>query len=176
MDKLKLLIGLAIIIGGFYISTKYVEREMQYYYKIASPAKEGEAEQLGPPITAAPILLAAPIVPAVGSERDDDAIEGEVEKILIGRRVTASDFPHAYSFISERCMKCHEEDGPGPWFYGNEHFKNDQLFATKEGLVLRSWTEKLITPTLNYIYKDTHAKKVPFEVGGSAEELLKRSQ
>jgi hypothetical protein len=174
MDKLKLLIGLAIIIAGFYISTKYVEREMQYYYKIASPQEE--VEELGPPITAAPIALSAPIVPAVGSERDDDAIEGEVTQVLMGRRITASDINHAYSFISERCMKCHEEDGPGTWFYGMENFEKDQLFATKEGLVLRSWTEKLITPTLNYIYKDTHAKKVPFEVGGSAEELLKRAQ
>lgn len=176
MDKLKLLIGLTIIVGGFYIGTKYVEREMQYYYKIASPAKEGEAEQLGPPITAVPIALSSSIAPSVGNERDDDAIEGEVTQVLMGRRITASDFSHAYSFISERCMKCHEQDGPGPWFYGRENFEKDQLFATKEGLVLRSWTEKMITPTLNYIYKDTHAKKVPFEVGGSAEELLKRSQ
>ncbi len=175
MDKLKLLIGLAVIIGGFYIGTKYVEREMQYYYKIASPQKE-EGEKLWPPITAAPISITAPIVPAVGNERDDDAIEGEVTQVLMGRRVTMSDISHAYSFISERCMKCHEKDGPGPWFYGMENFEKDQLFATKEGLVLRSWTEKMITPTLNYIYKDTHAKKVPFEVGGSAEDLLKRAQ
>lgn len=165
---------LFIYLGNWSIGK--VVQDMNHYRDLATPKEADETIDYGPPVTAAFIEPDVPWTPAAGKERDEDMIMEEMDELLTIRRITASDPYTAYSFVPSRCMKCHEEDGPGTYFYGMEDFNKDQLFATKDGLVLRSWTLHGMAPTLRYDFLVTHAKKVPFEVGGTGEQILKLAQ
>ena len=173
MTFLKFVAALALFVflGG--LSKDKILHDMNFYRELATPKTGPVPVDHGPPLTAAFIEPEGPWAPSTGEERDDDSLMAEMERLLVARRVTASDAFTAFSFIPTRCMKCHEKDGPGPYFYGNEEFHQDQLFATKEGLVLRSWPLKGFAPTLKYDFMVEHAKKIPFEVGGSGDQILR---
>lgn len=170
---LKYVVGLGLFFYLGNLSMGKILKDMDYYRDMATPKTGAEKVDHGPPITATFINSDGPWTPSVGEERDEDSLMPEIEQLLIARRVTASDAFTAYSFVPTRCMKCHEKDGPGTFFYGNEAFEEDQLFATKDGLVLRSWPLKGMAPTLKYDFQERHAKKIPFEVGGSGDQILK---
>ena len=176
MTFLKLVVGLALFVylGG--LSKDKILDDMNFYREMATPKTGPAPVDFGPPLTAAFIESKEPWAPSVGEERDEDSLMAEMEKLLVARRVTASDAFTAYSFVPTRCMKCHEKDGPGPHFYGNDDFGKDQLFATKEGLVLRSWPLKGFAPTLKYDFMVEHAKKIPFTVGGSGDQILRMAK
>lgn len=170
---LKMTIALVLFVYLGSLSLGKIVNDIDYYRLLATPESADKPVDYGPPITARFIERGSPWVPAKGKERDEDILLEEMENLLTARRITSSDVFTAYSFVPTRCMKCHEKDGPGTFFYDNEDFDKDQLFATKDGLVLRSWTLKGMAPTLKYDFLVTHAKKVPFEVGGTGEQILK---
>ncbi len=173
MTFIKFVVGLSLFVYLGNMSGEKILGDMVHYRDLATP-KTGEAPvDHGPPLTGKAVESEAPWSPDVGEERDEDFLMGELEQLLVARRVTASDAFSAFSFVPTRCMKCHEKDGPGPFFYGNEEFEEDQLFATKDGLVLRSWPLKGFAPTLKYDFLITHAKKIPFEIGGTGDQILK---
>jgi len=173
---LKLTIGAFLLIYLSKFSFGKIVKDIDFYHSLATQKIGEKQADYGPPITARFIESSFPWAPTPGIERDEDILLDEMENLLTARRITASDVYSSYSFIPTRCMKCHEADGPGTFFYDNERFEADQLFATKDGLVLRSWPDKGMAPTLKYDFLITHAKKIPFEVGGTGEQILKMAQ
>lgn len=173
---LKLVIALALFIYVGNVSFDSILTDMERYRQLATPQIGETPVDYGPPITATFVAPGDHWAPAKGVERDEDMLMAEMDSLLTSRRITSSDPFSAYSFVPTRCMKCHEKDGPGPFFYGNETFTKDQLFATPDGLVLRSWPLSGMAPTLKYDFLVTHAKKIPFTVGGAGEQILKLSQ
>lgn len=173
---IKLAVALILFVYLGSLSFNKVVKDMVHYRLLATPETGEKPVDFGPPITAGFVESGDYWTPNKGKERDEDMLMGEMENLLTHRRITSSDAFTAYSFVPTRCMKCHEEDGPGTYFYGIEDFAKDQLFATKDGLVLRSWTLQGMAPTLKYDFLVTHAKKIPFEVGGTGEQILKLAQ
>lgn len=172
--KIAITIILFVYLGS--LSLGKIVKDVDHYRLLATPESSEKQIDYGPPVTAVFVKNDSPWIPNSGIERDEDILMEEMENLLIARRITSSDAFTAYSFIPTRCMKCHEKDGPGTFFYDNKGFEEDQLFATKDGLVLRSWPLQGLAPTLKYDFFVRHAKKIPFEVGGNGEQILKLSQ
>ncbi len=156
------------------IDTGLFYREMMMSEK---PAEEGQA-LTGIPVKGKPVVLTKPLSffdPPIGEARDDEEWDFDIPGwITTKRRATMSNIKSVYYYIPERCIKCHEEEGPGNFFYGDENFTEFKIFTTEDGLVLHSNTEKGEVPTLKYLYKERHLKKVPFDIGAPFEVYMKR--
>lgn len=179
MEKAKLGIIVAVFAIAIVFSTNWLIRQTDEWRALMAPSKDAEMALTGPAVKAKKVQLAytVPIlvneVPT-GEPYADDAWDFDVPGwVTTIRRATMSDVKQVYYYIPERCLKCHEEEGPGPYFYGNEEFTEFKIFTTDDGLKLHSVTEKHDTPTLMYDYKDRHLKKVPFDIGAPYDVYMK---
>lgn len=180
MEKAKIVALLLIFMLAAFWSVDSIYNTGIYYREMMKPDKPDEQEQAltGTPVKGKRIVLTKPVPyldPPIGEARDDEVWDFDVPGwITTRRRATMSTIKSVYYFIPERCLKCHEEEGPGNFFYGAEDFMEFKIFTTEDGLVLHSITEKGEVPTLQYIYKERHLKKVPFDIGAPYEVYMKR--
>jgi hypothetical protein len=176
MEKAKFALLIALFMGGIVTSVRYIHQTGAKYRNLMAPpaAAEGGAPA-GPPIAGIFAAPKGPLEPPIGEERAQDVWDFDMPNfILTERRATMSDVKTAYYFIPERCLKCHEEAGPGQHFYNNDKFTEFKVFTTDDGLMLHSVIEKGETPTTKYIYKERHLKKVPFDEGAPLDVYMKR--
>lgn len=174
MERIKFIFLMALFVYAGYWSVTYIHDTAFHYRAMLMPEDEGE-EKAVPPVEAKPVVLEGALLPPTGEPRDDEVWDFDIPTfILNARRVSMSEIKTGYYFLPERCIKCHEVEGPGQNFYGNENFNVVQEFTTEDGLVLHSYIEKGEVPTLKYIYKERHLRKVPFDEGAPHEFYMKR--
>ncbi len=178
MEKLKLIVILVITVYAANWSFHSANDEAKHYRDMATPEEVEEEVDHGPPVSGKAVQLTVDVYvfdPPVGEPADEEYWEFDITTLILDARiVTMSESKTGYYFVPERCLKCHEKDGPGQWFYGNDDYTKVQDLSTAEGLRLVSIPEKGIVPTLEYIYKDTHLKKVPFDIGMAHKDYMKR--
>jgi hypothetical protein len=179
MEKIKFAALMIVFAIGVAWSVRYVHDTGLYYSSMLAPAKQdGEGALSGPPVVGKFIEIKAAVEPPVGKPREADMWEYDVPgAVLTDRKATMSDIKSVFFYIPERCMKCHQEEGPGNHFYGNGEFDKFKVFKTEDGLELFCSANTLKTgssPTLKYVYKERHLKKVPFDIGAPYEVYMNR--
>jgi hypothetical protein len=179
MEKVKFLALMTVFAIGVVCSVRYVhDTGLHYSSMLAPPKQEGEGGMSGPPVSGKFIEIKAAVEPPVGKPREADAWEFDVPgAVLTDRKVTMSDIKTAFYYIPDRCLKCHQAEGPGQHFYGNGDFTKFKVFKTDDGLELFCSGDTLKTgssPTLKYVYKERHLKKVPFDIGAPYEVYMNR--
>ncbi len=181
MEKVKLLILLLLLVVSTWIALESIHTSAEFYRNLMTAEKQAlEEEQplTGTPVKGKLITLTKTVPyfdPPTGEEWDEEVWDFDIPGwITTRRRATMSDIKSVYYYIPERCIKCHEEEGPGNFFYGIEDFMEFKIFTTADGIVLYCNIEKGETPTLKYIYKERHLKKVPFDIGAPYEIYMKR--
>lgn len=175
MEKLKLFLLLAIFATAGYGTVRYIHETAIFYRNMMEPEDTGDKVEIVPPIVGQLIALTVPLRPPTGEPRDDEMWDFDIPEFILNERIaTMSNTKTVYYFFPERCLKCHEEEGPGQNFYGNENYTEIQDIKTEDGLLLHSYIEKGEVPTTEYIYKDRHLKKVPFDIGAPHEIYMTR--
>ena len=159
MEKIKLVVLSLVFVWLGVVSVGYVADTAIGYRNILLPPPPS-------PIEAAAVIQEKPLAPPVGEPYGDDywafEVAGSIER---QRKITMSEATSGFDIIPDRCLKCHENEGPGNIFYGNEHYMTVQDIKTEDGLLLHSHPEKGDVPTVKYIYKERHLRKVPFTIG-----------
>lgn len=180
MEKLKVIVLAAIAVFAAVWSLEYIDETARTFRTMSMPEEKAGEDIFGSPVAGKPVVLKKveileTFAPPTGNPREDDVWDFDMPSLVLNaRRVTMSDAKSGYDFIPERCLKCHEEEGPGQNFYGNEEFTKVQDMSTADGLRLVSNPAKGEVPTLQYIYKERHLKKVPFDIGAPHENYMKR--
>lgn len=175
MEKLKLVLLILLFVTAGYASVRYIHDTAIFYRTMMAPEKTADEVKVGPPVVGLPIKLTAPLEPPIGEPRDEEIWDFDIPTFILDERiVTMSNIRTVYYFFPERCIKCHEEEGPGQNFYGNENYTEIQDISTEDGLLLHSYIEKGDVPTTKYIYKERHLKKVPFDIGAPHEIYMTR--
>ncbi|MBI4664964.1 MAG: hypothetical protein HY751_01000 [Nitrospinae bacterium] len=174
MEKVKFGALIAALICGAIWYGLFIRNSDNYFRALMVPEKVEEAEASGSPVFGQKVPVST-IKPPVGSAWDDDWFDLEAPFLIITkRRATMSDIKTVFYYSPDPCLKCHEEEGPGVFFYGKEDYMKYVPMKTPDGLLLHSHTEKKDTPTVKYIYKDRHLKKVPFDIGAPLEIYMAR--
>jgi hypothetical protein len=178
MEKVKFAALMIVFTIGVVCSVRYVHDTALHYSSMLAPKQEGEGALSGPPVAGKFIEIKAAAEPPVGKPREADAWEFDVPgAVLTDRKATMSDIKAVFYYIPDRCLKCHQEEGPGQHFYGNGDFTKFKVFKTDDGLELFCSANTLKTgasPTLKYVYKERHLKKVPFDIGAPYEVYMNR--
>ncbi|MBI5814845.1 MAG: hypothetical protein HZB29_04460 [Nitrospinae bacterium] len=174
MEKIKFAGLAAVFLGGVLWYGLFIRNSDNYFRALMVPDKVDEVTASGSPVFGQRVP-ASVLKPPAGSAWDDDWFDLEAPFLIITqRRATMSDVKTVFYYKPDPCLKCHQEEGPGTFFYGMEDFLKYVPLKTPDGLLLLSNTEKKDTPTVKYIYKDRHLKKVPFDIGAPLELYMHR--
>lgn len=168
MEKIKFAVLLVVLMWLGIVSVRYVsDTAINYRNILLRPPPT--------PIEAEAVVKEGPVAPPVGEPLGSDYWDFEAAaSIEHDRKITMSEATTGFDIIPDRCLKCHGEEGPGTFFYGNTHYMVVEDIKTDDGLVLHSHPEKGSVPTVQYLYKERHLRKVPFTIGLSYNSYMSR--
>jgi hypothetical protein len=168
MEKIKFVLLSLVLVTLGALSFRYVSETAIGYRNIMAPPPPA-------PMEAEAVVREGPFAPPVGEPYANDFWDFEAAANFEHfRKITMSESTKGFDIIPDRCLKCHGSDGPGNFFYGNDKFMGIQDMKTEDGLELHSFPEKGKVPTVMYVYKERHLRKVPFTIGLPYNEYMSR--